>query len=75
MGQMCRVALAAQRSPGWGLGGGVGRSGHCGFRGLLGTELVAQRVHTCAGTCVWCLEVGVRVTWTKECAYVCEESA
>lgn len=36
-----------------------------------GTELVARRAHTCAGTCVWCLEAGVRVSRGHECASVC----
>lgn len=70
MGQMWRVALAAQSSPGWSGVEGGGESGRCGLRGLIGTELVAGRVHTCAGTCVWCLEVGVCVTWTRVCLCV-----
>lgn len=39
--------------------------------GQSGTEPVARRAYTCAGTCVWCLEVGVRVSRGHECAYVC----
>lgn len=37
-------------------GGGAVVSGSGGYR------IGAPRVHTCAGSCVWCLEAGVRVS-------------
>lgn len=48
-----------------------GAGGRCGFWGPDGHRPVARRAYTCAGTCVWCLEAGVRVSRGHECASVC----
>lgn len=39
--------------------------------GVTQTQLVAQRAHTCAGTCVWCFEAGVRVSRGHRSVPVC----
>lgn len=61
----CAVLLAGAGAEGGGGGGG------CGGCGLTGAELVARRVHTCSGTCVWCLEAGVRVSRGHRSVPVC----
>lgn len=77
-----RVALAAQFSPGWGAGGGGRRRPALrllGLLGLLGPQghrtVGSEGAHVRGDLCVVFGGGCACVTWTQECACVCEGCA